>query len=65
MVVTLELGWFGELPGYYNQGDYQQQQQQYGYAPQMQGGHPGQSIIIQPHLNGPPTVQTVPHNQQV
>lgn len=60
-----ELGWFGEMPGYYNAP--------YSTYPQSPGGgypyfpgpmpmvQPGSSIIIQPGINGaPPTVTQVP-----
>ncbi|KAL0950014.1 hypothetical protein HGRIS_010022 [Hohenbuehelia grisea] len=69
-----ELGWFGEMPGYYNQGSgtpgaYPQQYMPYGNGypmfPQqpMFQQQPGQSIIIQPSANGgAPTVTTVPHS---
>jgi len=61
-----ELGWFGEAPGFYNthqgpmmpySGGYQ-----YGQPPMSAGTmHPGQTIVIQPGMNGQPaTVTQVP-----
>ncbi len=64
-----ELGWFGEMPGYYNQHNGAAAYPQAGYIPYGYGyGYPmvqqpqgGQSIIIQPGSNGQPaTVTTVP-----
>ncbi|KAJ8461854.1 hypothetical protein ONZ45_g18145 [Pleurotus djamor] len=64
-----ELGWFGEMPGYYNQHNaasayptgYIPYGYGYGYPMQMQQGQPGQTIIVQPGVNGaPPTVTSVP-----
>jgi len=64
-----ELGWFGEYPGYYNThaGQYAGGHMPYGYPMPMQVGNgqymhqPGQSIVIQPGINGQPaTVSTVP-----
>ncbi|GLB33822.1 hypothetical protein LshimejAT787_0107060 [Lyophyllum shimeji] len=60
-----ELGWFGEAPGFYNtsagpmmaySGGYQ-----YAQPPASAGMHPGQTIVIQPGVNGQPaTVTQVP-----
>ncbi|KAF9075795.1 hypothetical protein BDP27DRAFT_1380457 [Rhodocollybia butyracea] len=62
-----ELGWYGEMPGYYNTTTQPMvQYPQYGYgAPYgySSGGvqQPGQSIVIQPSMNGgPPTVTQIP-----
>jgi len=55
----IELPWFGEAPGYFNQGAMAQYPggypQQYGYPG---GGTPGHSIIVQPGVNGQPTTVT-------
>lgn len=72
---TSELPWFGEMPGYYNtisagQGQAYPTGYGQGYPAQGYGGYypapmaqPGNSIIIQPGMNGqPPTVTQVPHN---
>lgn len=63
-----ELGWYGEMPGYYNTTTQPMvQYPQYGYAaPYGYPGNgivqqPGQSIVIQPSANGgPPTVTQMP-----
>ncbi|KAJ3505949.1 hypothetical protein NLJ89_g7144 [Agrocybe chaxingu] len=67
-----ELPWFGEAPGYYNTAGgypypYPQSPgmgpmpQPYGYPMPMQV--PGQSIVIQPGVNGaPPTITQIPHS---
>jgi len=60
-----ELGWYGEYPGYYNRTTqpvvqypyYQGYTAPYGYTQAAQ--QPGQSIVIQPSINGP-TVTQVP-----
>ncbi|KAH8830907.1 hypothetical protein DL96DRAFT_1594796 [Flagelloscypha sp. PMI_526] len=47
-----ELGWFDELPGYYNQHG------------AMQPADPGRTIYVNPQPNGaPPIVHTVPYGQ--
>jgi len=60
-----ELGWYGEFPGYYNrttqpmvQFPYYQGYAPYGYV-QPGAQQPGQSIVIQPSVNGP-TVTQIP-----
>ncbi|KAG7096945.1 hypothetical protein E1B28_004343 [Marasmius oreades] len=58
-----ELGWFGEWPGYYNthQPQHYQGGIPYGMPMQMAPGQPGQTIIVQPGMNGAPaTVQQIP-----
>ncbi|KAG6814191.1 hypothetical protein H0H92_000868 [Tricholoma furcatifolium] len=59
-----ELPWFGEAPGFYNthQGPMMPYPGGYPYMPQpMSATHPGQTIIVQPGMNGQPaTVTTVP-----
>jgi len=63
-----ELGWFGEAPGFYNTHQGGMMQYPGGYpgsygqqpmsAPAM---HPGQTVVIQPGMNGQPaTVTHVP-----
>ncbi|KAF8655279.1 hypothetical protein AX16_003178 [Volvariella volvacea WC 439] len=59
-----ELPWFGEAPGYYNTS--QTPMVQYPAYPSPGGyvypsGTPGQTIVIQPGVNGqPPTITQVP-----
>ncbi|KAG6919423.1 hypothetical protein DXG01_006306 [Tephrocybe rancida] len=62
-----ELPWFGETPGFYNthQGQMMQYPGGYPYGQQpmsaMSTHHAGQTIVIQPGMNGQPsTVTTVP-----
>ena len=65
--LNTELGWFGEWPGFYNTntqpGFYPQGGIPYGMPMPMQmgPGQPGQTVIIQPGVNGAPaTVQQIP-----
>jgi len=61
-----ELPWFGEAPGFYNthQGPMMSYPGMYPHMqPPMAGPmmHPGQTVVIQPGMNGQPaTVTTVP-----
>ncbi|KAF5389055.1 hypothetical protein D9757_004900 [Collybiopsis confluens] len=62
-----ELGWYGEYPGYYNTTTQPvvqyPQYPQYGYPAQAGNGivqQPGHSIVIQPSVNGAPTVTQIP-----
>jgi len=69
---SVELPWFGEAPGYYNtHGGASSPYPPTPMSPAGYGGYPGypvsgmpqpgQSIVIQPGINGaPPTVTTIP-----
>ncbi|KAF8351445.1 hypothetical protein F5887DRAFT_208169 [Amanita rubescens] len=59
-----ELPWFGEAPGYYNtyNNPYPQTQMAYPYptmVPGMPMMTPGHTVVVQPGINGPPTVTQV------
>lgn len=73
MTRATELGWYHELPGYYNMHAMggQMQYPVFGYPggyPMMQGGYPmqgynypqqqGQTLVIQPGVNGQATTVT-------